>query len=1085
MKKILFALLTSLCFAQGMAQQNPLWMRYPAIAPDGQKIVFTYKGDLYVVPTAGGQAYPITFHAAHDFMPVWSPDSKSIAFASDRYGNFDVFVMPAEGGAAKRLTYHSSPEYPYTFNSDGTAVMFGGVRQDLASHRQYPTGSQPEVYSVSAEGGRVEQVWTVPAEYLNMSKDGKKILYHDKKGGENEWRKHHQSSIARDIWQYDAVANIHSMITTFKGEDRNPVFSADEKGFYYLSEESGSFNVHSQSLVAPQQKQQLTSFKMHPVRFLSMADNGLLCFSYDGEIYTLQPGSAPQKVSVIIRADSKSNNESIMAINGNVREIAIAPSGKEVAYIVRGEVFVSSVEGGLTKRITNTPEQERFLSFSPDGETLLYASERGGNWKIFQTKKTRKEEPYFYAATVLKEEPLIANTLDNYQPLYSPDGKEVAYIEDRRSLKILNIATKQSRTLLTPRELFYQADGDQYFQWSPDGKWLLAEYSPVMADTEVVLIAADGKSKLINLTESGYNDFRPKWINGGKQVLWFSTRDGLRSYANSGSRQADVYSMFLTRDAWDRFRLTKEEYALVKEMEDKEKDKEKEKEKASADAKKTDKKTTPAEKPAPPAVVFELEGLSERKAKLTIHSSSLGDAVLSKDGEKLFYLARFEKGLNLWSTNIRTKETKLEVNLDANSGSLQWDKEQKNLFVLADGKISKINPEGWKKENITINGELSIDQAAEYKHMFDHVWTRTKGMFYISTYHGAPWDALRGEYEKHVAHIGNGHEFAELLSEMLGELNVSHSGARHNASSPTDDNTASLGMFMDYQYKGAGIRVAEVLSGGPLDKDKINVKAGMIIEAIDGESIAVNQDVAQYLNRKAGKFTSLSVLDPATNTRQQITVKPIAQGEEGQLLYKRWVKKNQEEVEKLSNGQLGYVHIPGMSDGPYRTVIEEMMGKYRDMKGIVVDTRFNGGGDLVSDLAMFFTGKLFLDYAIESRSVGFEPGFRWTKPTLAMFNEANYSDGHCFACGYKDLGIGTTVGMPVPGTCSFAGWEMLQNGATRWGAVPVSAKNNKGEWLENNETAPDVQVKNEPAIIAAGRDQQLERAIEELMKLVK
>jgi C-terminal processing protease CtpA/Prc len=174
-----------------------------------------------------------------------------------------------------------------------------------------------------------------------------------------------------------------------------------------------------------------------------------------------------------------------------------------------------------------------------------------------------------------------------------------------------------------------------------------------------------------------------------------------------------------------------------------------------------------------------------------------------------------------------------------------------------------------------------------------------------------------------------------------------------------------------------------------------------------------------------------------------------------------------------------------MSDGPYRTVYEEMMGKYSDRKGVIVDTRFNGGGDLVSDLTMFFTGKKYLEYATERRPVGYEPNFRWNKPTVAMFNEANYSDGHCFACGYKELGIGKTIGMPVPGTCSFAGWEMLQDGNTMWGAVPVSTKDSNGQWLENVETVPDVVVKNEPGIISKGRDQQLERAVEELLKVLR
>ncbi len=1081
--KHLINLVLFLCIGvnQLVAQDNPNWLRYSAISPDGQTIAFTYKGDIYTVPSTGGTAKALTFNEAYDYMPVWSHDGKSIAFASDRYGNFDVFIISAEGGESKRLTYHSRNEYPYTFSADDKSIIFGGQRQDLVSHRQFPTASQPELYSVPTSGGRVSMVWTYPAEAVQVSKDGQLMVYHDKKGGENDYRKHHTSSIARDIWLYDSKTGEQKMITSFKGEDRNPVFTDNDKSIYYLSEESGNFNVYKLSLENPQQKQQITNLKKFPVRFLSISNSGTLCFGYDGELYTMGQGGEPKKVAVTIRTEDKRNNDLFLSINGNAKEMDISPNGKEVVLVVRGEVFVSSVEGGVTKRITNTPEQERFVSFSPDGESILYASERNGKWQIYQTKKTRKEEPYFYASTVLKEEPLFSSENNCYEPQYSPDGKEVAYIENRASLVVYNIASKQTRTLLTPNELYYMSDGDQYFTWSPDSKWLMIEYTPTMPNGEVVLIAADGKSKMINLTQSGYNDYSPKWVNEGKQMLWFSTRDGLRSYANSGDRQSDVYSMFFTKEAWDRFNLSKEDYDLLKAIEDKQKEKDKKTKEDSKDKK--EKKKEEVKKDS--LLKFDWDNLRDRKARLTINSSSLGDAVLSKDGETLYYLSSFEKGLNLWSTNLRTKEAKMEVELDASSGELKWDKEMKNLFLLADGKISKINIDKGKQEPVSIKGEMKLDMAAEMKYMFDHVWQRTKTGFYSSTFHGVNWDELKTDYMKYLPSIGNGYEFADMLSEMLGELNSSHSGAKYYPKVIDGDATASLGIFMDYDYTGDGIKIAEVIQGGPLDKSNIKVSAGMIIEQIDGETISANKDIAEYLNRKTDKFTLLQVFDPIANSRQQISVKPISLGAESDLLYKRWVKKNEEEVDKLSNGQLGYVHIPGMDDGPYRDIYEEMMGKYHDRKGVIVDTRFNGGGDLVADLAMFFTGNKFLTYSNEKRALGYEPSFRWTKPTVAMFNEANYSDGHCFACGYQDLGIGKTIGMPTPGTCSFAGWEGLQDGNTRWGIVPVSTKNSKGQWLENLETVPDFVVKNEPLIISKGRDQQLEKAVEELLKMVR
>jgi Tol biopolymer transport system component/C-terminal processing protease CtpA/Prc len=1071
MQKLFTILLTLITFGLS-AQESPNWLRYPTISPDGQTIVFTYKGDLYRISAAGGAAMQLTFHEAHDYMPVWSHDGKTIAFASDRYGNFDVFTMNAMGGDAQRITFHSNDEQPFSFTHDDKSLLFGALRMDIASNRQYPHGSQSELYSVPVKGGRVDQVFTFPAEYIQVNNKGTQMLYHDKKGGENEFRKHQTSSIARDLWVYDKSSDSHKMITTYAGEDRQPVYSQDEKSVFFLSEESGTFNVHKLSLANPATRTQVTSFKTHPVRFLSIG-NGLLSFGYDGELYTMKEGEQPKKLKVNIRTQNKSNADKFISINGGVREMAVSPNGKEIAFIARGEVFVTSADGSLTKRLTDTPEQENFVTFTPDGKSVVYSSERNGKWSIYKTSRVREtEEPFFFASTLLKEEVLVENKTDNYLPSFSPDGKKLAFIEGRRTLKILDLATNNTNTLLTPADLYHMGDGDQNFTWSPESKWLLFDWGKTLSNNEVLLLAADG-SKRVNLTESGYGDGNPKWVNEGKQMLWFSNRNGLKSYATSGQSQNDVYSMFFDQEAWDKFNMSKEDFDLMKEIE--------KAGKKEGEEKKDEKKDEKAEEKKVKDLTFDWDDMMDRKARLTIHSSSLGDAVLSKDGTQLYYLARFEKGMNLWTTDLRTKETKMAIKLDAGNGSLTWDKDMKNLYLLSGGRIAKVDPETGKREGVDIKGEMNFDAVAERTAMFEHVWIRSNAVFYHPDFHGIDWAKMHKEYKKFLPSIGNSYEFAEMLSEMLGELNVSHSGARYSTSIENADATASLGVFMDYKHKGDGILIEEVIKGGPLDKANLDIKKGMIIEKIDGQTIAQNTDVAVYLNRKSDKFTLLEILDPSTKKRQQITVKPISLGEERNLLYDRWVKINEKEVEEKSNGQLGYVHIPGMSDEPYRSIYEDMMGKYFDKKAVIVDTRFNGGGDLVADLAMFFTGVPFITYATEAKVVGGEPTSRWTKPTLAMFNESNYSDGHCFAQGYTDLKIGKTVGMPTPGTCSFAGWEGLPDGG-RYGVVPISAKNKAGEWMENNQTEPQFKVKNMPGVIDKGRDQQLEKAIEELLK---
>lgn len=1066
MKQIITFIILVLFTTVSSAQSEPTWMRYSAISPDGKTIVFTFKGDLYKVASTGGAAVALTMHEAHDFMPVWSHDSKTIAFASDRFGNFDIFTISVNGGEAKRATYHSAQEYPYDFSQDDKNIVFGSSRMDLATNRQFPTGAMPELYSVGVNGGRPTQLLTTPAEDVKVSKDGSKWIYHDKKGGENTWRKHHTSAITRDIWVYDVKASKHTKITSFNGEDRTPVFVDGEKAMIYLSEESGSFNIHKMNLSGGK-SEQLTSYKKHPVRFLSSANDGTICFGYDGGIYTMKAGSSAKKVAVSILADNRKNDEQVIRV-ATGSGISVAPNGKEVAFVFRGEVFVTSVDGGVTKRITNTPEQETSVGFSPDSKSIIYSSERNNKWSVYESKIVRSDEPYFYASTLIKETPVLENTNDNTQPLYSPDGKEIAFIENRNTMRIYNLASKQSRTILGVNQIFAFVENDQYYQWSPDSKWLLFDYAiPGSAVGEVGIASADGK-KVMNITESGYNDYRPKWVMGGKAMLWQSNRDGLRAAAMSGGAQSDAYMMFFTQEAFDRFKLTKDEFALVKDMEEN---------KAKAD---TSKKKAVAKD----SVVIEWEGMSQRKSKVTIHSSSMSDALLSKDGETLYYLARFEKGMNLWTTNLRTKETKMLVPLNAGGASMAWDKDQKSIFISSDGGIIKLDPATSKQDRIGINGEMMVNAAAERQAMFNHVWRRTKKTFYNKTYHGIDWDSYKPDYEKYIPSIGNNYEFSEMLAELLGELNVSHSGSSYGGGpNPNGDLTASLGVFYDATYKGTGVKIEEIIKDGPLDKAGLNIKTGSIIESIDGESITADKDLAQYLNRKSGKTILLSIVEGAD--KREITVKGISAGEENGLLYKRWIKRNADEVDRMSNGTLGYVHIPGMSDGAFRSTYEDIMGKFFDKKGVVVDTRNNGGGDLVADLAVFLSGKKFMNYTNDIRSNGYEPNFQWTKPSISIANEANYSDGHCYAFMVTELKVNKLVGMPVPGTCTFAAWESLMDTGIRWGAPSVGVKNMSGQYLENRQTEPDIKLMNEYELVKKGIDQQLEVAVKELMKDIK
>ncbi|MDQ1297139.1 MAG: tricorn protease, partial [Bacteroidota bacterium] len=814
MKKVLIISMVSMMTVSAFGQNNPLWLRYTAISPDGKTILFTYKGDIYSVPSDGGTAVPLTISESYEFSPRWSRDGKRIAFASDRYGNFDVFVIPSSGGEGKRLTFYSGNELPCSFTADNNAVLFSAYRQDLASNAQFPVSLISELYSVPVTGGKVSMVLPTPALDASINTTGDKLIFHDIKGYENIWRKHHTSSITHDIWVYDLREKKYSKLTQFNGEDRNPVFDSNNNDFYYLSEQNGSFNVFKSSLADPSKNEPLTSFTNNPVRFLSQASDNTLCFSYDGEVYTLKPGDSPKKIDIIISNDGRTPVEKYVPVSEYFSEAKLSPTGKEFAYVCRGEIFVTSIEGGITKRITNTPWQERSVSFSPDGRTLVYAAEKDNNWNVYTKTIIRKEEPYFYVSTVLKEEPVIASAAEEYQPAFSPDGKEVAYLENRVVLRVVNLASKQVRTIMTADKNYSYRDGDQYYSWSPDGKWFLVQfgYPERLFSTEVGLVASDGKSEMHNLTLSGYDDFAPKWVMDGKVMIWSSNREGARQQSGDPVT-GDVYALFFSKESFDRFNLTKEEFALLKEKEAKD---EKEKKEAEEKAKSADKKgkKTPEAKTEKDSlkkeIVIDWTNLTERKSRLTIHTSDASDWVLSKDGEKLYYLTRFDKGNDLWVTELRTKETKLLAKLGVNNASMELSSSGKFIFLLANGKTMKIETESGKNEPLKVSGEMLINESAEKNYIFDHAWRQLKQKFYVEDLHGIDWDFYYRTYKKFLPFINNNYDFAEMLSEMLGELNASHTGSGYRFDKPNSDKTATLGLIYDYNYTGKGLNIEEV-----------------------------------------------------------------------------------------------------------------------------------------------------------------------------------------------------------------------------------------------------------------------------------
>ena len=1063
--QLAIAALFSVCASMACAEDHPeaLWLRYPAISPDGGRIAFSYAGQIWTVAASGGEASPLTggpWHATH---PVWSPDGKSIAFAADRHGQDDVFIMPAAGGTITRLTYHSANDRPMSFTPDGKDVVFSSARlgdpkADATNAVYGLAGLYQRPYAVPATGGREKQLLPTTALNLSYGPDGR-ILYEDDPSiVENTWRKHHVSDASHDIWLYDPKTDHHQELTNFRGEDRDPTWSADGGQFYWLSEQGGNFNVWRKG-VDQTEPQQVTFHERWPVRFLSSASNGTLAYAWNGAIWRLDPGAVePVRLSVMIGQGNLYDTTSIRDVTSEVTQMAIAPGGKEIAFVARGEIFVTGWDSKVTRRITDTAAQERDPAFSADGRRLAYASERTGSWDIYETAMKEGDTGGLSAPVVLEEHALVEDGADLFAPAYDPEGKRIAYLRNRTELRVQDLATGQSLTVQAGDQTYSYDDGDLSLEWSPDGQWLLSR-TGYFNTSEIALIAADGLASH-NLSQNGFVDLQPHFSDDGSAVLWVSDRYGLRS-TEGKSQEMDVMGVFLTRDGWENLHQTAAERSRSTGRSD-----------ATGDQR----------------IVPELDGIRERTTRLTPRSGDYPSYRLLSDNTSFVTISPTPTGTAEARVRDLTSgaDRKIFEIPAANVFAAEIDPEGKAIFVMTPGTITRYDLASGASQAVAYHAEIDRSIRSEVDYIIRSNWRATDQTFYRDDMQGTDWNGVRDHYLAFAPYISHWEDLAELLGEMDGELNASHQNPSYAAANPLADATGVLGLYYDADHSGEGMKILEVMPGGPSDRKNSPLVPGATILAVDGAPIAADMGIERLLNRKAGKEVRLTVEAADGGQKVETIVTPITTAEEFSLAYQRWVDKRRSMVQELSGGRLGYIHLSLMMTDPYRTAFGDLFGLHPDAEAVVVDIRANGGGNLHDELIIMLTGSTdAVNRARDGHVVTHYPLGRWAKPSILLQNAGSYSDASVFPMLYKKKGIGKIVGDRTPGTgTAVSEVQQLQSGL-RYRVPELGFQLNDGTWFENTEIEPDILVHNDPNSVAEGRDPQLEAAVKAMLEQLK
>ncbi len=1084
-------------------------LRFPDI--HGDKVVFTYAGDLWTAPASGGTAVHLTAHPGLELFAKFSPDGQWIAFTGQIDGDEQVYVIPVTGGVPKQLTWYPArgplpARWGYDnqvlgWTRDGKSVLFRSMRDgwDL---------TDTHLYTVPVDGGMSAGLGeTLPMPISgagDFSPDGKQMVYTPIARDFRTWKRY-QGGWAQDLYIFDLASHETKNITSNIRTDRDPMWMGGR--IFFNSDRTGTLNLYSYE-VASGALTQITKSTKWDVRWPSSDNAGKIVFEMDGELHVLDVLDAgtgqERQIAIQVPYEGLYDRPSRVSAADNIEDFALSPKGERALFTARGDIFTTPIEKGPTRNLTRTSRyHDKWARWSPDGRKIAFISDRSGEEEVWWIDQDGSGKPEQLTKGTPADTPAM-----RFAPAWAGDGKRLAFGDKDGRLFVLTLA---DRKLVQVADNVYGMIRD--YTWSPDGGHLAFSMTDPSSFRSIWIWSVEGAAdaRLRRVTSEMFHEANPAWDHDGNFLYYLSARefspqlDGVElNYAND--RNIVILGLALRKDVKSPLPFESDEVTVdsADGKDDAKKDGDKPADKqADKDGEKKDKdgdKSAAAKALEKKGYIkIDFDGLSERVVRVPVAGDNYDGLTVSKDGNLLyvkapsFFLGRDGGGeptLQVFSFKDRKESTLAEgiggyeISQDGSKVLVQQG-EQVNLYNAAPGG-------GDSKKTVSTAG-LAVDRvpSEEWAEVFDEVWRRYRDYFYVENMHGYDWAALREQYRPLVAHVGHRSDLNYVLGEMIAELNISHAYVTGgDFDLPERPRVALPGARFELDAKAGRYRIARIFQGqneegiyrSPLTEVGVDVKAGEYVLAIDGEELVANDNPYRLLRHKAGKPVRMTVNSkPAFDGSREITFNPI--GTETSLVYLNWVKQNRERVDKLSNGRIGYLHVPDMGEDGLREFVKWYYGQVRK-EGLIIDVRDNGGGFVSQTLIERLSRKLLaVDFGRQSDEPATYPQVTFYGHMACIINEGSSSDGDIFPAMFKQAKLGPVIGKRSwGGVVGISGHGPLIDGGTVFvpeaGTVSI-----EGEWIiEGYGVDPDIVVENDPKSVLEGKDPQLERAVAEVLK---